>query len=106
MGGRGTFASGKNVAYTYDKVGEIEGVKVLFGKEGTGLHDLPAESHSSNMYRYFLQRSRQLPNVSSRLKMRRSGTEKLFGRQKMKSNGWMNDKNRILSAMQKIRLHV
>lgn len=54
MGGRGTFASGKNVAYTYDKVGEIEGVKVLFGKEGTGLHDLPAESHSSNMYRYFL----------------------------------------------------
>lgn len=53
MGGRGTFASGKNVACTYDKAGEIEGVKVLFGKEGTGLHDLPAESHSSNMYRYF-----------------------------------------------------
>lgn len=43
----------KNVACTYDKAGEIEGVKVLFGKEGTGLHDLPAESHSSNMYRYF-----------------------------------------------------
>ena len=50
MGGRGTFAIGNNVAYTYEKVGEIEGVKVLFGKEGTGLHDLPAEAHSSNMY--------------------------------------------------------
>lgn len=50
MGGRGTFAAGRNVEYTYEKVGEIEGVKVLFGKKGTGLHDLPAESHSSNMY--------------------------------------------------------
>lgn len=50
MGERGTYSIGNNVAYTYEKVGEIEGVKVLFGKEGTGLHDLPAESHSSNMY--------------------------------------------------------
>ena len=29
MGGRGTFAAGKNVAYTYETVGKIEGVKVL-----------------------------------------------------------------------------
>jgi len=50
MGGRGTFASGIHVAYTYEKVGEIEGVKVLSGKKGTGLHDLPEEAHSSNMY--------------------------------------------------------
>ena len=50
MGGRGTYAIGNNVDYAYEKVGEIEGVKVLFGKEGTGLHDLPAEAHSSNMY--------------------------------------------------------
>jgi hypothetical protein len=50
MGGRGTFAAGNNVAYTYETVGKIEGVKVLFGKPGTGLHDLPAEAHSSNMY--------------------------------------------------------
>ena len=29
MGGRGTYAVGKNVGYTYKTVGEIEGVKVL-----------------------------------------------------------------------------
>jgi hypothetical protein len=50
MGGRGTYAAGNNVAYTYETVGKIEDVKVLFGKLGTGLHDLPAEAHSSNMY--------------------------------------------------------
>ncbi len=47
MGGRGTFASDNNVAYTYETVGNIEGVKVLYGKPGTGIHDLPAEAHSS-----------------------------------------------------------
>lgn len=50
MGGRGTYAARNNVAYTYEKVDEIEGVKVLYGKNGTGLHDLPAEAHSSSMY--------------------------------------------------------
>lgn len=50
MGGRGTYASGNPAPYSYETVGKIEGVKVLFGKAGTGLHDLPAESHSSNMY--------------------------------------------------------
>ncbi len=50
MGGRGTFASGNNVEYTYETVGKYEGVKILRGIEGTGLHDLPAEAHSSNMY--------------------------------------------------------
>jgi len=29
MGGRGTFASGNNVAYTYKTVDKIAGVKVL-----------------------------------------------------------------------------
>lgn len=48
MGGRGTFASGKNVKYTYETVGKIEGVKVLKGLEGR--HSLPVESHSSNAY--------------------------------------------------------
>ena len=39
MGGRGTFASGNNVAYSYETVGKIEGVKVL---QGLGQkHDLP-----------------------------------------------------------------
>ena len=34
MGGRGTFASGNNVAYSYETVGKIEGVKVLKGIAG------------------------------------------------------------------------
>ena len=50
MGGRGTFASGNTVPYTYETVGMVDDVKVLFGKPDTGLHDLPAESHSSSMY--------------------------------------------------------
>lgn len=48
MGGRGTFASGKSVEYTYEAVEKIEGVKVL---RGLGqLHNLPEESHSSKAY--------------------------------------------------------
>ena len=48
MGGRNTFASGNNVAYTYETVGKIEGVKVLQGKYGK--HGLPEEAHSSSAY--------------------------------------------------------
>lgn len=48
MGGRGTFASGNNVRYTYDTVGKIEGVKVLQGNSGR--KGLPEESHSSTAY--------------------------------------------------------
>ncbi len=48
MGGRGTFASGKNVPFTYETVGTIEGVKVLRGLGSN--HDLPEEAHSSNTY--------------------------------------------------------
>lgn len=48
MGGRGTFASGKNVSYTYETIDKIAGVKIL---KGIGnMHGLPAESHSSNAY--------------------------------------------------------
>lgn len=50
MGGRGTFAIGNNAAYTYEAIGSYEGVKILQGMKGTGLHDLPAEAHSSIMY--------------------------------------------------------
>lgn len=50
MGGRGTFASGNPVPYSYETVGMVDDVKVLFGKPNTGLHDLPAEAHSSDMY--------------------------------------------------------
>lgn len=31
MGGRGTFASGNSVAYTYETIGKIGGIKVLNG---------------------------------------------------------------------------
>ena len=29
MGGRGTFAAGKQVAYTYETVGKVDGVKII-----------------------------------------------------------------------------
>lgn len=48
MGGRGTFASGNPVPYTYETVDKIRGVKVLQGLGGK--HNLPEESHSSNSY--------------------------------------------------------
>lgn len=48
MGGRGTFAAGITVPYTYKTTGKIHGVKVL---EGTGnSHGLPESSHSSTAY--------------------------------------------------------
>lgn len=49
MGGRGTFASGNHVAFTYDTIEYIEDAKVLKGKTSK-YHSLPAESHSSNKY--------------------------------------------------------
>lgn len=48
MGGRGTFAAGNIVAYTYSTVGRIAGVKVLSGLNGK--HGLPEEAHSSYAY--------------------------------------------------------
>lgn len=48
MSGRGTFAIGNNVDYTYETIDKIEGVKVLSGKNGK--HGLPEESHSSTAY--------------------------------------------------------
>lgn len=50
MGGRGTFAAGIAVAYTYETVGFINGIKVLKGMQGTNAHSLPESSHSSNAY--------------------------------------------------------
>lgn len=48
MGGRGTFAAGNPVPYSYQTVGMIEGVKVLEGLNGK--HGLPESSHSSEAY--------------------------------------------------------
>lgn len=48
MGGRGTYAVGNDVEYTYQTVDKIEGVKVLEGLPGK--HGLPEEAHSSSAY--------------------------------------------------------
>lgn len=56
MGGRGTFAAGNLVPYTYEvdtsfsPDGKYNGVKVLKGMGGTGKHGLPESSHSSTAY--------------------------------------------------------
>ena len=39
MGGRGTFAAGKIVPYTYETVGKIHDIKILKGTNGK--HGLP-----------------------------------------------------------------
>lgn len=48
MGGRGTFAAGKIVPYTYETVGKIHDIKILKGTNGK--HGLPEEAHSSGAY--------------------------------------------------------
>lgn len=48
MGGRGTYAAGKNAPFTYRTVGVFQGVKVLEGIGGR--HNLPEEAHSSPAY--------------------------------------------------------
>ena len=48
MGGRGTFASGNPVPYTYEAVGKIDDVKILRGIGDK--HDLPVEAHFSDAY--------------------------------------------------------
>lgn len=48
MGGRGTFAAGNPVPYSYQTVDVIEGVKVLVGLGGK--HGLPEEAHKSSAY--------------------------------------------------------
>ncbi|MBQ9691333.1 MAG: hypothetical protein IJV62_04490 [Eggerthellaceae bacterium] len=48
MGGRGTFAAGNIVSYTYKTIEKIEGIKVLSGLNGK--HSLPEEAHKSRAY--------------------------------------------------------
>ncbi len=48
MGGRGTFASGNNVAYTYETIGKIGGIKIINPIDKTRMLKLPEESHSSS----------------------------------------------------------
>ena len=48
MGGRGTYAAGNEVPFTYQTVGKIFGIKVLKGIGG--VHGLPEEAHTSAAY--------------------------------------------------------
>jgi len=50
MGGRGTYAIGNNVAYTYRTVDIINGVKVLEKINDKSSAGLPEESHTSSAY--------------------------------------------------------
>ncbi len=48
MGGRGTYAIGNKVPYTYETIAKNCGIKVLKGMNGK--HGLPEESHTSSKY--------------------------------------------------------
>jgi hypothetical protein len=48
MGGRGTYAVGNAVPYTYETVSKIDGVKVLQPIDKSKSFKLPEESHTSN----------------------------------------------------------
>ena len=50
MGGRGTFAAGRPVAFQYETVGEIDGVKILEPIDKKRSRRLPEESHSERAY--------------------------------------------------------
>lgn len=50
MGGKGTYAIGNNVPYTYKTVDKIEGVKVLEPMNSKRSFNMPPEAHSSNSY--------------------------------------------------------
>lgn len=47
MGGRGTYADGNNVSYTYETVGMIDQVKVLQPIDKRKSYKLPEESHTA-----------------------------------------------------------
>lgn len=48
MGGRGTYAAGRNSPFMYRTVGVFHGIEVLEGMGGR--HNLPEESHGSAAY--------------------------------------------------------
>lgn len=50
MGGRGTFAAGKQVPYKYETVGKINNIKIIRPIDKTKSLKLPEESHSSTGY--------------------------------------------------------
>ena len=80
MGGRGTFAVGKNVAYTYETVGKIEGVKVLEKTNKNASGGLPEEAHSSTAYIMLNKNGdfRMYTPVSKKLGGKNKGRSTLF----------------------------
>ena len=50
MGGRGTFAAGRDVEYTFYTVGFVDGIKIINPIDGTKALKLPEESHKSTGY--------------------------------------------------------
>lgn len=50
MGGKGTYAAGKSVPFSYKTVSKIEGVKVVQPMDSSKSLKLPEESHSSSSY--------------------------------------------------------
>lgn len=50
MGGRGTYAIGNDVGYTYKTIGKIDGVKILQPNNINRSLKLPEESHNSSSY--------------------------------------------------------
>jgi len=50
MGGRGTYAVGRNVAYSFKTVGKIAGVKILEKMNKLDSKNLPEEAHKSKAY--------------------------------------------------------
>ena len=48
MGGKGTYSDGKNVAYTYETVDKIDGVKVLKPMDSTKSLKLPEEEFKTS----------------------------------------------------------
>ncbi len=50
MGGRGTFAAGINVPYTYKTVDKIKGVKIIQPTDSSKSFSMPEEAHSSTAY--------------------------------------------------------
>lgn len=53
MGGRGTFAAGKNVPYRWETIGYYNGVKMVDLIDKRLARKLPEESHSSKAYILF-----------------------------------------------------
>ena len=65
MGGRNTYAAGKDVPFTYKTAGFFHGVKVLEGIGGK--HNLPEEAHSSTAYAKLFKDGKSFDEVANEM---------------------------------------